>query len=184
MTSLNLKNPPYPTGDTDDEIRKDRKLCRVCWNLYPGSASSALPLAGIAMHENSGSINSVRAAEAGNLEAAPTWAGHGRIDYASWGIRIYLPDIPGSAVGGCVSCWLLQEMLTKLNRGNLDCSDPELWLEIVFCKGNVMRLNLIRGSPPEDDFDMFSSGGDSSEGDIVESYEIYTLPGRKPDIQP
>ncbi|WXC56409.1 hypothetical protein SNK03_002346 [Fusarium graminearum] len=177
MASLNLKTPPYPTCDTDDEIRKDRKLCRVCWNLYPGSASSALPLAGIAMHENSGNINSVRAAEAGNLEAAPTWAGHGRIDYASWGIRIYLPDIPGSAVGGCVSCWLLQEMLTKLNRGNLDCSDPELWLEIVFCKGNVMRLNLIRGSPPEDDFDMFSSGGNSSEGDIVESYEIYTLPG-------
>ncbi|GKU18943.1 unnamed protein product [Fusarium langsethiae] len=169
--------PPYPTGDTEEEIRSDPKLCRVCWNLYPGSACSALPLAGISMHEHSGSINSIRAAEAGNLEAAPTWAGPGRIDFASWEIKVYLPDVPGSAAEGCASCSLLQEMLTNLNKGSLDCSDPELWIEIVFCKGNALRLNLIRGSPPEDDFDMFSSGGDSSEGDLLERYEIYTLPG-------
>src|SRR5688572_19156136 len=139
MASLDLKSPPYPIGDTDDEIRMDPKLCRVCWNLYPGSASSALPLAGIAMHENAGTRNSLKAAEAGNLEKAPTWAGQGRIDYTSWEIKVYLPDVPGSAMEGCVSCSLLQDILIKLNKGKLDCSDPELWLEIVFCKGNVLR---------------------------------------------
>ncbi|KAH7198515.1 heterokaryon incompatibility protein-domain-containing protein [Fusarium flagelliforme] len=177
MASLDLKSPPYPMGDTDDGIRKDPKLCRVCWNLYPGSASSALPLAGIAMHENAGTRNSLKAAKAGNLEKAPTWAGQGRIDYTSWEIKVYLPDVPGSAMEGCVSCSLLQDILTKLNKGKLDCSDPELWLEMVFCKGNVLRARLVRGSPPEDDFDMFSSGGDSSEGVLLETYEIYTLPG-------
>jgi hypothetical protein len=75
-------------------------------------------------------------------------------------------------------------MLTKLNKGNLDCSDPELWLEIVFCKGNALRARLIRGSPPEEEFDMFSSGGDNSEGDLIGNYEIYTLPGRKLSTQP
>jgi hypothetical protein len=184
MASINLRNPPFPTGDTDDEIRNDPKLCRVCWNLYPGSAASALPLAGISMHENSGTINSTKAAKAGTLEEAPNWAGHGRIDYASWEIKVYVPDIPGSVMGGCASCSLLQEMLTKLNKGNLDCSDPELWLEIVFCKGNALRVRLIRGSPPEEEFDMFSSGGDNSEGDLIGNYEIYTLPGRKPSTQP
>jgi hypothetical protein len=38
-------------------------------------------------------------------------------------------------------------------------------------------MNLIRGSPP-DDFDMFSSGGGSTDGDLLESFEIYTMPGK------
>jgi hypothetical protein len=131
------------------------------------------------MHENSGSINAARAAQTGNLEKAPTWGGQGRIDYASWQISIYLPDIPGSASGGCPSCLLLQQILTKLTKGTLNCNDPELWLEIVFCKGNVLRIKLIRGSAPDDDaFDMFSSGGGNTDGVLLESYEIYTLPGK------
>ncbi|KAM5517208.1 het domain-containing protein [Fusarium oxysporum f. sp. phaseoli] len=176
MASLNLKRTPYPTGDTEDDIRKDPILCRTCWNLYGGSTATAVPLAGIAMHENSGSINANRAATAGNLDEAPAWAGRGRIDYASWQISVYLPDIPGTVARGCPSCFLLQEILTKLTKGALDCNDPELWLDIVFCKGNVLRMKLIRGSPP-DDFDMFSSGGGSTDGDLLESFEIYTMPG-------
>ncbi|KAM0558288.1 hypothetical protein ACHAPJ_004982 [Fusarium lateritium] len=175
MASLNLQRLPYPPGDTEDDIRRDPKLCRTCWNLYGGSASTAVPLAGIAMHENSGSINADRAAKAGNLDEAPAWAGRGRIDYASWQISVYAPDIPGSVAGGCASCLLLQEVLTKLTQGTLDCNDPELWLDIIFCKGNALRMNTIRGSPPED-FDMFSVGG-GAEGDVIESYEIYNLPG-------
>src|SRR5688500_13904888 len=108
MASLDLKSPPYPIGETDDEIRMDPKLCRVCWNLYPGSASSALALAGIAMHDNAGTRNSLRAAEAGNLEKALTWAGQGSIDYTSWEITVYLPAVLGSAMEGFVYCSLLQ----------------------------------------------------------------------------
>ncbi|KAF9772597.1 hypothetical protein IL306_009687 [Fusarium sp. DS 682] len=175
MASLNLKRPPYPTGDTEDDIRKDPTLCRTCWNLYGGSTATAVPLAGIAMHENSGSINAAKAAKAGDLDEAPAWAGRGRIDYASWQISVYLPDVPGTVARGCPSCFLLQELLMKLTQGAVDCNDPELWLDIVFCKGNALRMKLIRGSPP-DDFDMFSSGGGSTDGDVIESYEIYTLP--------
>ncbi|KAF4451150.1 hypothetical protein F53441_5849 [Fusarium austroafricanum] len=176
MASLNLKEPPYPTGETEDNIRLDPKLCRICWNLYPGSACTAIPLAGIAMHENSGSINAARAAKAGNLEEAPAWTGSGRIDYTSWQISLYLPDIPGSA-GDCATCLLLQEVLTKLTKGTVDLNDPELWLDLIFCKGNVLRMALIRGSPPDEEFDMFSSGGGNAEGVMIEAYEIYTLPG-------
>ncbi|KAF5025124.1 hypothetical protein F66182_2825 [Fusarium sp. NRRL 66182] len=175
MVSLNLRQLPYPLGKTEDDIRSDPRLCRICWNLYGGSASTAIPLAGIAMHENSGSINAARAAKAGNLDEAPDWAGRGRIDYASWEISIYLPDMPGSAAGACTSCLLLHQVLMKLTKGTLDCSDLELWLKVVFCKGNVLRVNLIRGSPP-DDFDMFSASG-GAEGEVIESNEIYTLPG-------
>ncbi|KAM0354255.1 hypothetical protein ACHAPU_001299 [Fusarium lateritium] len=175
MVSLNLTRQPYPVGNTEEEIRKDPTLCRICWNLYGGSASTAVPLAGISMHEHSGFSNAARVAEAGNLEAASAWAGRGRIDYASWEISIYLPDIPGSVLGGCASCLLLQEVLTKVTQGALKFNDAELWLEAVFCKRNVLRVKLIRGSPP-DDFDMFSSGGGSTDGELLESYEIYTLP--------
>ncbi|KAM0317022.1 hypothetical protein ACHAPQ_011156 [Fusarium lateritium] len=178
MFSLNLKRQPFPSGDTDEDIRVDQTLCRTCWNLYGGSASTAVFLGSISMHENSGSINAARAAQAGDLEKAPTWGGLGRIDYASWQISINLPDIPGSASGGCLSCLLLQQILTKLAKGTLNWNDPELWLEIVFCKGNVMRIKLIRGSAPDDDaFDMFSSGSGSTDGVLLELYEIYTLPG-------
>jgi hypothetical protein len=65
----------------------------------------------------------------------------------------------------------------KLTKGSVDLNDPELWLDVVFCKGNVLRMKLIRGSPP-DDFDMFSSGGGSADGEVLESFEIYTLPGK------
>lgn len=177
MASLNLQRTPYPTGDTEDDIRKDPTLCGTCWNLYAGSTATVVPLAGIAMHENSGSINAGRAATAGNLDEAPAWAGRGRIDYASWHISVYLPDVPGTVARGCPSCFLLQVILMKLTKGSVDLNDPELWLDVVFCKGNVLRMKLIRGSPP-DDFDMFSSGGGSADGEVLESFEIYTLPGK------
>lgn len=175
MSSLNLTESPFPLGDTEDEIRRDPKLCRTCWNLYAGSATTAVPLPGIAMHEHSGFTNAAKAAKEGNVDKAPTWASSGRIDYASWQIQVYLPDIPESRASGCVSCLLLTEVLNKLTNGTLDFHDPELWLEIIFCKGNAMRVKLVRGDPP-DDFDMFSDG-QGGDWDVIESYELYTLPG-------
>lgn len=127
------------------------------------------------MHENSGSINADRAAKLGNMDPAPTWAGPGRSDYTSWQINVYVLDMSDSVAAGCASCILLKEALAKLTQGKLDFSDPELWLEIIFCKGNVLRVNLVRGDPP-DDFDIFSSGF-SENWNIIEAYELYTLPG-------
>ncbi|KAM0429640.1 hypothetical protein ACHAPT_006245 [Fusarium lateritium] len=174
MASLNLTEPPFPLGNTEDEIRRDPKLCRTCWNLYGGSATTAVPLPGISMHEHSGFTNAARAAKEGHADKAPIWASSGRIDYASWEINIYLLDIPASVSSGCASCLLLTEALTKLTNGTLDFEDPELWLDIVFCKGNAMRVKLVRGDPP-DEFDMFSSG-QGSDWDLIQAYELYTLP--------
>lgn len=128
------------------------------------------------MHEHSGFTNAARATKEGHVDEAPTWASSGRIDYASWQIQVYLPDIPGSVASGCVSCLLLTEALNKLTNGTLDFQDPELWLDIVFCKGNAMRVKLVRGDPPDDDFDMFSDGR-GGNWDVIEAYELYTLPG-------
>ncbi|KAF4983467.1 hypothetical protein FZEAL_1196 [Fusarium zealandicum] len=176
MPSLHLKEPPYPLGDTETEIRKDPKICRTCWNLYGGSASTAVPLPGIAMHENSGSINAQRAAKLGDIGEPSSWAGRGRADYASWEINVYLSEVPASAALGCVSCLLLKEALSKLTKGTLDFGDSELWLVIVFCKGNAMRVNVVRGNPPDDDFDIFGSSNEI-EKETLEAYELYTLPG-------
>ena len=175
MSSLNLTKPPFPLGDTEDEIRRDPKLCRTCWNLYAGSATTAVPLPGISMHEHSGFTNAAKATKEGHVDKAPTWASSGRIDYASWQIQVYLPDIPESRASGCVSCLLLTEVLNKLTNGTVNFQDPELWLEIIFCKGNAMRVKLVRGDPP-DDFDMFSDG-QGGDWDVIEGYELYTLPG-------
>ncbi|RSL65987.1 hypothetical protein CEP53_003525 [Fusarium sp. AF-6] len=175
MSSLNLTEPPFPLGDTEDEIRRDPKLCRTCWNLYAGSATTAVPLPGISMHEHSGFTNAAKATKEGHVDKAPTWASSGRIDYASWQIQVYLPDIPGSVASGCASCLLLTEVLNKLTNGTVDFQDPERWLEIIFCKGNAMRVKLVKGDPP-DDFDMFSDG-QGGDWDVIEAYELYTLPG-------
>lgn len=176
MASLNLQEMPYPLGNTEDDIKKDPKLCRTCWNLYGGSVYTAVGLAYVAMHEHSGSINAAKAAKAGNLDNAPAWAGISRIDYASWQIGVYVLDIPRSIAGGCPSCLLLQQALAKLTNGTFDCSNSKLWLDIIICKGNVLRVNLIRGSSP-DKSDMLSFGV-GAVGDFIESYEIYTLPGK------
>ncbi|KAF4467991.1 TOL [Fusarium albosuccineum] len=179
MASLHLCEPPYPLGDTENDIRKDPKLCRTCWNLYGGSANTAIPLAGIAMHEHTGPRNAARAAQRGdNVDQASAWAGPGRIDYASWEINVILSEVPDAIKGGCVSCLLLYEALTKLTKGALDLGDPELWLIINFCKGDVMTLKLLRGGLPVY-FDMFSdsAASDTTDRELVEVYYLYTLPG-------
>ncbi|KAM5356542.1 hypothetical protein ACJ41O_003188 [Fusarium nematophilum] len=178
MASLHLSESPLPQGDTEDEIRRDPKLCRTCWNLYGGSATTAVPLPGIAMHEHSGSINAARAAKRGDIGEPSSWAGPGRVDYASWEIEVYLPDVADSVASGCVTCLMLKEVLTKLTKGTLDFKDPALWLVIVFCNGNVARAKLIRGEPPEEDDFEFLTPNSGLEWDLVAVYELYTLPGR------
>lgn len=176
--AFNLKDSPFPLGNTDEQIRQNPKTCSTCLNLYPGSAYSAVPRQGIWFHEGS-SANAKRAAEHEDMGEAPAWAGKYRIDFASWEVQAYLTDIRDSAVRGCVSCLLLQEAVTKLSKGNLKFDDPALLLNVVFCRGNVLNIYVSRGNPIEEqDGDFFSPWETEDVQEFVAAYQLYTLPGK------
>ncbi|KAL6407071.1 hypothetical protein AUP68_09897 [Ilyonectria robusta] len=175
--AFDLKDSPFPLGDTHEQIRQNPKTCSTCLNLYPGSAYSAVPRQGIWFHEGS-AANAKRAAEHEDIGEAPAWAGKYRIDFASWEVQAYLTDIRDSAVRGCVSCLLLQEAVTKLSKGNLKFDDPALLLNVVFCKGNVLDIYVSRGNPAEEqDGDFFSPWETEDVQEFVAAYQLYTLPG-------
>ncbi|KAF7558234.1 hypothetical protein G7Z17_g193 [Cylindrodendrum hubeiense] len=175
--AFDLKESPFPLGDADEQIRKNPKTCHICLNLYPGSAYSAVPRQGVWFHEASSAVNAKHAAEHEDIGEAPAWAGKYRTDFASWEVQAYLTDIRDSAAQGCVSCLLLQEAVTKLSNGNLKLDDAGLLLNVVFCKGNVMRIQVSRGNPvEEEDGDFFSPWETEDVLEFVTGYELYTLP--------
>ncbi|CAM1507525.1 Fc.00g071660.m01.CDS01 [Cosmosporella sp. VM-42] len=178
MASLYLTESPFPAGDTAYEIRTHPKMCHTCLNLYPGSTYSAVPRKGVWMHDTSSAGNAKRASELGDIGEAPAWAGKYRIDFASWEVEAYLTEIRDSAKGGCVSCLLLQEVLTKASGGEVDFDDGALLLHLVFCKGNIMRVNIFRGEEVEEDDDDFISPWETEDvSEWVAGFELYTLPG-------
>ena len=131
------------------------------------------------MHDTSSSGIAKRAADLGDIGEAPAWAGKHRIDFASWEVEAYLTDIRDSAKSGCVSCFLLQELLTKASHGEVKFDDAALLLHAVFCKGNIMRMNIFRGEKAEEDEgDFLSPWGLEEVTEWVAGYELYTLPGK------
>lgn len=113
----------------------------------------------------------------------PEWAGKYRADYASWQVLASSTDMEAQAEKGCSSCWILLNGIRRLN----DESPPELKLkcgldfeaEIVFCKGNVLRVQVYRMEEVvmADSMFGFMDARGRTERAIM-FCEFYTLPGK------
>jgi hypothetical protein len=70
--------------------------------------------------------------------------------------------------------------------GSVSFDDVDLSLYIVFCKGNVLRVNVARLQPSEESEGSVSAmfgGPDSYAREILEwldAFEFYTLPSKFP----
>ncbi|KAH6887451.1 heterokaryon incompatibility protein-domain-containing protein [Thelonectria olida] len=172
MVALQLQESPIPDGEEINDIKKDPRFCRTCYNLHAGSANVTVSIGRIWVHDASGRENVARAKD---NSKAPAWAQQARADYTPWRVEAELTDIAQSAAAGCTTCLLLKELLTKLNPAEADFNDPSLRLGFTFCKGNVLRLELDRVE--EDDWipDFWSPA--MGEFERLGDYEVYALPG-------
>lgn len=133
------------------------------------------------MHEVTGKANAKRAAQNEDIGEPPTWAGPHRIDFTSWEVEARLVEIRDAAAQGCVTCVLLKEAMIKATAGKADFDDGTLSLALILCRGNALRVRLLRGEEPEDDDDedgFFSPFEEPSWTEFIGSYELYTLPGK------
>ena len=172
QTSLKLQRPLFPTASYFRDIAKDPLLCGVCCNLYPGTAYSLFPRNDIFVNEASGSWNQWYAARAIDRQKTPNWSGNrcgitrdevvpsSPLDLAPWQITASLPDIATAAQEGCPSCQLLKSGIQHLGNAEISFSDVDLSLDIVFCKGDMLRATVARTAPVEEnDESIFAVNG-------------------------
>lgn len=182
IARVKLHGPPFPQGHTEKEIRKDPLRCHICCNLFPGSACSLFPRKDIFVSEYSGIINA-RASAALNQEReerVPQWAGTSRLDWSAWQFSARLIDVAQEAQKGCTSCFILRAGIEGLADDAVSFEDADLEMDIVFCRGNVMRLWVNRMSQAsEDDDNLFGAlitEASKPEEQLI-ACEFYTLPG-------
>ena len=187
-----LRQAAYPSDIGNwNSIFKDPCFCPVCCNLFAGSAFRIIPRPDIYMHETTGLKNAIAAKakihqgghDADEIDRVPEWAGKYRIDYASWQVSASSTDMKARAEEGCSSCWILLNGIRRLS----DESPPELKIkyelnfeaEIVFCKGDVLRVLVYRmeEAAMADSMLGFMDAQGRTEPAIM-FCEFYTLPSK------
>jgi hypothetical protein len=188
-----LNQAAYPSDiDNWNSISKDPSFCPVCCNLFAGSALHIIPRPDIYMHETTGLRNAMAAKakmhqeghDADEIDRVPEWAGKYRADYASWQFLASSTDMKARAEKGCSSCWILLNGVERLS----DESPPELKIEygqdfeaeIIFCKGNVLRVQVYRMEEVAMADSMLGfMDAKGRSGPAIMLCEFYTLPGKR-----
>ncbi|KAF2648241.1 hypothetical protein K491DRAFT_763197 [Lophiostoma macrostomum CBS 122681] len=169
--------PVHPTCDWRT-IRHCPQFCSVCLNLSAASANSLLPRNDI--HTTTLSNRIIEHDSELRKHASAL-----HLDNAPWQFSARAVDVKNKADEGCKSCELLmkgvQLMAGEEQENKTWFEDKRIALEVAFCIGWVLRVNIARVDEVEDDEDddmmggFFGASGDSLlGGETLDRYEFYT----------
>lgn len=176
-----LRKEPYP-WDVDhwQKITEHPSFCHICCNLFAGSAYGIFPRQDIFMSDFTVPKNT----KYGTLDDGhvPQWPNGDKIEHLSWQFTATSTDLISRAEESCPSCSILLNGIMKLN----DTSPPELRItkdidfeaEVVFCKGNVLRVDVYPEEKTTTGSMLGIMGAPEKNTKPIMSCEFYTLPRR------
>lgn len=184
LPNIVIQGDPYPMDLTEDwhlKIPRHEAFCFACCNLSPATAYSLLPREGLLMNETNTGTGNVQMAKARGLydesEPIPVWAGASRLDYTSFHFTAFFPDLVERASQGCASCSALITGIVELSDGKVSRDAVSVEVDIVFCRGDVLRALIYTGDLDQSS-DIFGASHRLDSRQLVQAIEFYTLPGR------
>jgi hypothetical protein len=160
-------------GHENTDIRSSPVFCGYCANLHGPTAEQLLPSFNVSLVEqrSTGRPGSTLSKQVQDDSPDPN----------TWRFSVELADVIRQAADGCSSCLLLKTSVESLTTP--EYKNRDLGLTVEFREGYILRGDVY-DLLPEDERDVEFELGDAMVvgavsgkfGDMVYSFELYTLP--------